>query len=120
MKTQTGHTAAPWTVSETAGNLYVQAGPDTDIALVYLPYPKFGVCQTSEEQAAERAANAALIAAAPETKAQRDELLAALKLFTERMRDLFSKIDDDYIDALDSDIQAARAAIARAEEGGGK
>ena len=134
MKTQTGHTAAPWTVSETAGNLYVQAGPDTDIALVYLPYPKFGVCQTSEEQAAERAANAALIAVAPETKAQRDELLAALKKAVERMEAISEHLPVEkravgvsqrgHVQHLAGHLfqhaKIARAAIARAEKGGGK
>jgi len=117
MKPQTGHTPGPWTVSETAGNLYVQAGPDTDIALVYRPYPGLGVCQTTDDQTAERAANAELIAAAP-------DLLAALKgaeALIPTARKYFPK-SVKCSDRFQLELTCAEIskAIARAEEGGGK
>lgn len=71
----TKHTPGPWAVAfET--DVYSPSSPDgkllvaqTDVSN-FIPY-------------VEKAANAQLIAAAPETKAQRDELLAACKALVE-------------------------------------
>ncbi len=60
-------------------------------------------------------ANAALIAAAPETAKQRDELLAALKRIAESCREFTSDktCDADPYDLMEAFLEDARAAIAR-------
>lgn len=74
------HTPLPWTVAAIGGNLYIQSGPDTDIALIYRPYPHEGKPFSVESQVAERAANARLIAAAPELLDFANQMVQYLEL----------------------------------------
>jgi len=83
----TAHTPAPWTVQKGAYGA-VWAGP------AQLPHPGRDSMRL-EERMAERAADAALIAAAP-------DMLAALKVLE--------------VYAMGGDLRLIRAAIAKAEE----
>jgi len=125
VKPQTGHTPGPW---NTDGR-FILSGTNPGA-------PYIADCLPGHEYRTEGStqANAALIAAAPETKAQRDELLAALKKAVERMEAISEHLPVEkravgvsqrgHVQHLAGHLfqhaKIARAAIARAEKGGGK
>lgn len=99
----------------TKGDRWVESIQDSKYPDLYtysvLTIHKGQVCSIAEIDNDIEEAN--LIAAAPETKAQRDELLEALKYTIQRIKD----IDEWWIDDPDSgfDVDIIQSAIAKAE-----
>ena len=107
--TKTGHTPGPWETNYT-GNIWGDVdNPKHDGDNPLLAKVEMWDASPYDEEAK---ANAALIAAAPETKRQRDDLLATLKEVETTLSVLYAKRTDGG----PAILNMVRANIARAEE----
>mgnify|MGYP000961965387 CR=1 FL=1 len=88
------HTPAPWSIDECTGHIIPSSGVGG------------GICDPWGDSIEQMEANARLIAAAPELLEACKNIVAACEL-----------TDDAYYDAIDTAINIARAAIAKAEGG---
>jgi len=105
--TQTAHTPGPWRVTEYGGEIAIHAEDNTKIAL---PEKWFA------SDRAEAAANARLIAAAPDLLAALEAAVAYLEANRPqgKIRDIFSALNHYENDVM----KPARAAIAKATKEG--
>jgi hypothetical protein len=94
------YTPGPWKVVQVGSNIYIQDGDGHDIALVYRPYPGDNESGAPADLEARRAANARLIAAAPQLLEIVNELLVEIVAHEER--------EGQFYDLLMDKMRAAR------------